>query len=101
LHHGGAATLEDLFSKPEFEAHWQSGNANFLSGEYADQQREDLIHYLLALDYHSSATQTPDPDPNMDACPDWFNAPGPEQVGEETSVDTSAITETPSSKDDY
>ncbi len=77
LHHGGAATLEDLFSSSAFEAHWQAASANFLTGPNADQQRSDLIKYLLALDYYTPSTHPPAPDPYMDGCPSHFEVESP------------------------
>ncbi len=72
LHHGAAETLDELFSEPAFEAHWQAGNANFLTGSDADDKRRDLIAYLLSLDFETRPT--PDPDAGMDGCPSYFDA---------------------------
>jgi hypothetical protein len=77
LHHGAAATLEELFSNSAFEAHWQAASANFLTGPTADQQRADLIQYLLALDYYTPSTHPPAPDANMDSCPSSFDVAAP------------------------
>lgn len=101
LHHGAAASLEELFSNPAFEQHWQAGNANFLTGEYAEEQRSDLIQYLLALDYEKSATQTPDPDANMDACPEWFTIEEVTEVEEVAAENPPTEPAAPSSGEEY
>ncbi len=50
LHHGQAASLDQLFTDPKFIGHTQAGNANFLLGATAAQDRSDLIQYIWSID---------------------------------------------------
>jgi cytochrome c peroxidase len=69
LHHGAARSLDELFRDPAFANHWQAANANFLTGPYADDDRANLIQYLLALDEATPNTHPPAADAGKDACP--------------------------------
>jgi hypothetical protein len=55
LHHGQAADLSALFTDTKWQAHWQAGNASFLTGSSAAVDRADLVNFLLSLD--SSTTE--------------------------------------------
>jgi len=70
LHHGGAQTLEELFS-PQFLRHHQANSPNFLSDVDENpetvQQRDDLIEFLRSIDDDTSPIDIPD---GMDICPE-------------------------------
>lgn len=65
LHHGQAASLEELFSDPKWAKHLQAGNAVFLTTGDLEQQKRDLISFLLSID---ATTQTFDIPLGFDAC---------------------------------
>lgn len=50
LHHGQARTLEELFNDPRWQAHLTAANPVFLTTGDAEQQKRDLIAYLLSID---------------------------------------------------
>jgi hypothetical protein len=55
LHHGQAKTLEELFDDSRWEQHLQAANPVFLTTGNHEQQKIDLIHFLLSID-----AQTPE-----------------------------------------
>jgi hypothetical protein len=59
LHHGGAASLNALFTDAAWNNHTQAGNALFLTGGTAAGDRADLIQYLWSLD--ATTTEVPIP----------------------------------------
>lgn len=59
LHHGQARTLEELFTDAGFLAHAQSGAANFLLDEDANQQRAALVAFLLSIDATTAEIAVP------------------------------------------
>jgi len=59
LHHGQAATLEELFSDLKWQAHWQAGSSTFLTGGNAATERADLISYLLSIDAQTTEVAVP------------------------------------------
>jgi YVTN family beta-propeller protein len=69
LHHGQAATLEELFTAPEWVTHMRAANAVFLTTGDVAQQRADLIAYLLSID--AGTTEQPLP-AGFDGCPSSF-----------------------------
>jgi DNA-binding beta-propeller fold protein YncE/cytochrome c553 len=71
LHHGQAATLNDLFSDPRWNFHTSAGNANFSLTLLQAGKIGDLIAFLLSID--ASTLEFPLPaDPgtgaSFDAC---------------------------------
>jgi YVTN family beta-propeller protein len=70
LHHGQAATLDDLLSDARWGFHTNAGNANF-SLELADPtKRSDLIDFLLSIDADQPEFAIPsDAGGSFDACP--------------------------------
>lgn len=51
LHHGQAASLEQLLSSPAYQQHLRAGGANFLTNEAtAPADRKALIDFLLSID---------------------------------------------------
>jgi hypothetical protein len=50
LHHGQAATLEDLFSDPKWVNHLRAANPVFLTTGDPEQQKRDLISFILSID---------------------------------------------------
>jgi DNA-binding beta-propeller fold protein YncE len=71
LHHGGAATLIDLFTDPRWSAHLRAGNPTFLSPGTADiaMKVQDLVNYLLTIDAHADEVTPPS---GADTCPATF-----------------------------
>ena len=65
LHHGQAASLDELFSDPKLSGHLQAGNPVFLTTGDAEAQKRDLISFLLSID---ASTQTFDIPLGFDAC---------------------------------
>lgn len=63
LHHGGAKTLEELFSASEWQKHTEAGAANF---QPSAKERADLIAFLLSIDENQSEV---DPPAGFEACP--------------------------------
>src|SRR6185503_17571893 len=66
LHHGQALSLEELFTDSRWSAHLTAGNPNFLASAGADQDREDLINFLLSIDAGTDEQPIP---PGWDGCP--------------------------------
>lgn len=71
LHHGAAATLEDLFdeSNPAFASHITAGNPNWILGRSAEEVAEaktDLINFLLSIDATTVEQAIP---AGFDGCP--------------------------------
>ncbi len=51
LHHGLAASLDELFSNPAYQNHLRAGNANFLTNDStAAADRQSLIDFVLSID---------------------------------------------------
>lgn len=69
LHHGQAKTLVDLFTDTKWQAHWQAGNPNFLTGATAAQDRTDLINFLLSIDSTTAEQAVPAGFAGGCACP--------------------------------
>ena len=65
LHHGQATSLEDLFTDPKWANHLRAGNPVFLTTGDPEQQKRDLISFLLSID---ATTQTFDIPLGFDAC---------------------------------
>jgi hypothetical protein len=65
LHHGQAASLEELFSDPKWANHLRAGNPVFLTTGDPEQQKRDLISFLLSID---ATTQTFDIPLGFDVC---------------------------------
>ncbi len=63
LHHGGAKTLEALFSESAWQKHTEAGAGNFLPNA---TERAQLIAFLLSID---ATTTEIDPPANFDGCP--------------------------------
>ncbi len=60
LHHGQAASLEDLFTSTKWINHTQAGNALFLSNAgTAAADRSDLIQYLWSIDATTAEVPIP------------------------------------------
>jgi cytochrome c peroxidase len=66
LHHGQAATLEELFSDPAWLIHMQAGNQVFFPNATEQQQ---LIAFLLSID--ADTTEMPLPT-DQEGCPATF-----------------------------
>jgi cytochrome c peroxidase len=56
LHHGQAATLEDLFNDPKWSNHLQAGNAVFVP---TAAEVDDLVAFLLSIDADTPEVATP------------------------------------------
>jgi YVTN family beta-propeller protein len=70
LHHGQAATLEELFSDPKWQSHANAGNPNFFLTLSESGKLADLIKFLLSID--SSTPEINIPNLNgvpVDVCP--------------------------------
>ncbi|MBX3247454.1 MAG: beta-propeller fold lactonase family protein [Myxococcales bacterium] len=66
LHHGQAATLEELLTDPRWEDHLRAANPVFLTTGDVARQRADLLAFLLSID----ATTPEQPIPTgFDGCP--------------------------------
>ena len=59
LHHGGAATLADLFTNTAWDNHTRAGNSLFLVGGTAAADRADLIQYLWSIDSTTAEVAIP------------------------------------------
>ena len=59
LHHGGAASLEELLTSSLWESHTRAVNPAFLTTGDVDQQREDLISFLRSIDATTSEQPLP------------------------------------------
>jgi YVTN family beta-propeller protein len=70
LHHGAAATLEELLS-PAFQAHFTAGNQVFAPTE---QEKRDLIAFILAIDDDTEVIPVPE---GQRICPVGFAPPKP------------------------
>jgi hypothetical protein len=58
LHHGQAATMEELFADAKWLNHTQAGNANFLTNAAtAAADRSDLVQFLWSID--ATTTEIP------------------------------------------
>jgi YVTN family beta-propeller protein len=66
LHHGQAASLEDLFTDPLWEGHLRAGNPAFLSGPGAATERVQLLQFLLSIDAETAPLAVPE---GEDICP--------------------------------
>lgn len=66
LHHGAAASLEELVSDPAFQDHLRAANPVFLTTGDVDTQRADLVAFLLSID--ASTPEQPIPN-GFDGCP--------------------------------
>jgi YVTN family beta-propeller protein len=68
LHHGGAATLEELFDDPAWEQHATAGNPNWLAGDPGTvaQRKADLIAFLRSIDSDEVEQAIP---AGFDGCP--------------------------------
>jgi YVTN family beta-propeller protein len=66
LHHGQAATLEDLFTDPQWQNHLRAANPVFLTGGNPSRDRTDLINFILSID--ASTPEQPVPE-GFDLCP--------------------------------
>jgi len=67
LHHGQAATLEELFTDARWGFHTNAGNANFsLTLDASAQNLTDLINFLLSID---AAEQETAPPSGFEGCP--------------------------------
>jgi YVTN family beta-propeller protein len=69
LHHGQAATLDDLFADARWTFHTNAGNANFSLSIADAGSRADLIAYLLSIDADEPEVTVP---AMFDACPGQF-----------------------------
>jgi YVTN family beta-propeller protein len=70
LHHGQAATLEQLFDDPKWANHLHAANPNFLlDGGDADAKKKDLINFLLSIDAATPQQTVPT---GWDGCPVSF-----------------------------
>ena len=68
FHHGAAKTLTEVFA-PQFAAHHQAGNANFLANGGTTPAEQQQIAQLVAFLQSIDATTTPFPIPaNQDLC---------------------------------
>ena len=67
LHHGQARTLEQLFTDTAFEEHTRAGNPVFLTTGDVEQQRADLIAFLLSIDASTTEQSLPS---GFDGCTD-------------------------------
>jgi hypothetical protein len=59
LHHGQAATLEDLFSDPRWNFHTSAANANFSLTLAQNGKLEDLVAFLLSIDATTTEVALP------------------------------------------
>ncbi len=59
LHHGQASSLNELFSDPLWEQHLHAANPVFLTTGDAEQQKKDLIAFLLSIDANTSEQEVP------------------------------------------
>ncbi len=66
LHHGQAATLDELLTDAKWVNHTRAGNANFLTGATAAAERADLIQYLWSIDATTPEIAVPT---GFDGCP--------------------------------
>jgi YVTN family beta-propeller protein len=66
LHHGQAATLEELLSDPAWRSHFTAANPVFLTTGDVEAQRADLIAFLLSIDQGTDLQQVP---AEFDGCP--------------------------------
>jgi hypothetical protein len=72
LHHGQAATLDELFLDDKWRFHTGAGNANFSLTLAQPGKLEDLIAFLLSIDATTAEFEIPkDPGTGLsfDACP--------------------------------
>jgi DNA-binding beta-propeller fold protein YncE len=74
LHHGQAATLDELFDDPRWQFHTNAGNANFSVLIADDAARADLVTFLLSIDGSEPEFAIPldAGGDDFDACPDAF-----------------------------
>ena len=59
FHHGQAATLDELLGDPKWEQHLRAANAVFLTTGDVDQQKKDLIAFLLSIDAETTEQEVP------------------------------------------
>jgi DNA-binding beta-propeller fold protein YncE/cytochrome c553 len=59
FHHGQAKTLEDVFDDPRWEQHLQAANPVFLTTGNREQQKKDLINFLLSIDAEAPEQSIP------------------------------------------
>ncbi|MDX2005766.1 MAG: hypothetical protein SFU83_10860 [Meiothermus sp.] len=59
LHHGQAATLDELLGDPKWEQHLHAANPVFLTTGDVDQQKKDLIAFLLSIDADTTEQEVP------------------------------------------
>lgn len=64
LHHGQAATLEELFSTSTFGSHWKAGNPNFDPAK--ETNRADLVAFIESIDATTAEVTLPS---GFDLCP--------------------------------
>jgi hypothetical protein len=73
LHHGQAASLEQLFTDPRWELHTSAGSANFFVTLQDPAKLADLISFLWSIDSVQSEFAVPlDAGGSFDACPVQF-----------------------------
>jgi hypothetical protein len=66
LHHGGAGSLEELFSDPRWANHLRAANPVFLSSGNPAKDRADLINFILSIDAKTPEQAVPN---GFDFCP--------------------------------
>jgi cytochrome c peroxidase len=69
LHHGQARTLDELFDDPKWQAHVIAANPVFLTTGDKQQQKRDLISFLLSIDETTAEQAIPY---GFDGCPQVF-----------------------------
>ena len=69
LHHGQAGSLEELFDDPVWIGHLRAANPVFLTTGDAEQQKRDLMSFLLSID--AGTTEQPVPS-TFEGCPTTF-----------------------------
>jgi YVTN family beta-propeller protein len=62
LHHGGAASLEELFADPAWEDHLEAGSAVWLLAADVEEKKADLIQFLLSIDATTAEQDLPTED---------------------------------------
>ena len=70
LHHGQAASLEELFDDPKWQDHLRAANPNFLlDGGDPEAKKADLAAFLLSIDADTPVQAVPT---GWDGCPAVF-----------------------------
>jgi YVTN family beta-propeller protein len=69
LHHGQARTLDELFDDPKWQSHLLAANPVFLTTGDKQQQKRDLVAFLLSIDAATTEQALPY---GFDGCPQVF-----------------------------